>query len=100
MNNLIRYYPSLSGSILAIVSVLWATSVALLFSKYHITLPGIAVTDNFALVVILAFSLLSAITQSLIANRSYRFYDTYRQLSLGFVIALLVVSVSLKFMVV
>lgn len=98
MSRYVEQYPMATGTSLAVASALWAFSLGVICIKYNISLFGMSKVTSLMVVAISAFTALSMILILLI-KKQQRLYEAYRQLSLGFIIALLLVAVILRSMI-
>lgn len=98
MSRYIEQHPTATGTVLAIASILWSFSLGIICIKYNISLFGLSKVISLIVVTISTFTALS-ITLTLLIKKQQRLYEAYRQLSLGFIIALLLVAVILRSMI-
>ncbi len=98
MNRYVEQYPTAKGTTLAIASILWAFSLGALCFKYDISLFSLPRTMSSVTVTIGTFTILS-IVLSLLLRKKHQLYEVYRQLSLGIIIALLLVTVMVRLLV-
>lgn len=86
--------PARSASLLLIVTAGWSISIALLISKYHI-----AITDesrvSMMLGAVVASIVCSAILQKALYRKYYTVYWFYQQLSVVWLVMLLILSTML-----